>query len=130
MKNPEHLLSPIGTRIRQIKTLINDREIRDYVPLNRLHQGRPIIYRWIFDFAALEHVSRTRTDPVNNLAPPSFDGAHCTTARGNRLRWSNRATGRELVGGCAGDCNGFGHLLDAHLHAIPYVAAFVDRHSK
>src|SRR5260370_25324983 len=69
----EHRLS-IRSRIGKIETLIDDREIRNDISLNRLDQGWPVIERRVLNLAPLKMIVRTSANPMDDFTAPSLNG--------------------------------------------------------
>src|ERR1035437_2661438 len=53
--------SAVRARIGQVETLVDHRKIGDDVALHRLHDGSPIIDRWVLDLTAIEAIDRKST---------------------------------------------------------------------
>src|ERR1035437_5170720 len=87
--------SALRARIGEIETLVDHREIGDDVALHRLHDGGPIIDRWVLDLTALQAIALCGAHPMQDLAAPAFDGADRTTARRHGLRRSTVGAGRQ-----------------------------------
>src|SRR5260370_6406886 len=78
-------MSAIRTRVREIETLVDHREVCDDIALHSLDERGPVIDRGVLDLTALQSIVWTRAHPMDDFAAPSFDCAECATIRGYRL---------------------------------------------
>src|SRR5258708_8039198 len=93
----EHRLS-IRSRVGKIETLVDDREVRNDISLNRLDQGWPVVEGRVIDLATFEMIVGAGTNPMDDFAAPSLDGAQRAAVRGDGRDFRTELSVQPLLG--------------------------------
>src|SRR5260370_6861882 len=95
-----------------------------------LNHGRPVVHGGILDLATFEVIVGTGTNPMNDLATPSFDGAQRAAVRRNGRDFRMELSVQTFLGGASDDAQGFLDLVAPHLHSVTHVPNLQNGHSE
>src|SRR5258708_16472788 len=125
----EHGIS-IRSGVGKVETLIDNGEVWNDISLNGLDQCWPVVERWVLNLAALQMIVRPGTNPMNDFAAPSLDGAQRVAVRGNGRDFRTEISVETLIRSAPDDAQRFVYLVDPHLHPVAHVANVINGYAE
>src|SRR5579863_10173719 len=123
-----NMVLSVRPRVGQVEALVDHREIRNDVAFHGFDDSGPIVEGWILDLAALETIVFPGSDPMNDLATPSFDRAKgAPIGRYGLSRGTVRAVW-QTGNGRSDDLDRLAYLIDTNQHAVADISHLVQRH--
>src|SRR5713101_1548672 len=98
--------------------------------LNRLDLDWPVVEGRVIDIATFEMIVGAGTNPMDDFATPSLDGAQRAAVRGDGRDLRTELSVQALFGSAPEDAQRFVHLVDPDLHSVAHVANLINGYAE